>query len=359
MKSEPFLLVRNIEKVYPSGFRALELINLEVQKGEFLTLLGPSGSGKTTLLNIIVGGLFPTAGEVVMGGRDITRLPSRDRNLGMVFQNYALLPHLNVFNNIAFPLRIRKVRKADIQSRVQEALDTVQLGEFGERFPRQLSGGQQQRVAIARCLVYRPDMILMDEPLGALDRNLREQMQFEIRRIHAETGVTIIYVTHDQEEALTMSDRICLMSDGEIAEIGAPASIYSEPTKRFTAEFLGGANIFEAKCVEAPNSMFEWQGGKLSLHTRWPVNQGEKLNWMVRPERIKRAASEEVGDCNIVLGIVTDVALSGNTTKYRLDIGMSSFLSFSELTSTGGEMLKVGDKTSVCWSKEAAVALRS
>ncbi|MSO93848.1 MAG: ABC transporter ATP-binding protein [Rhodospirillales bacterium] len=223
--------------------RALLTTDLEVSAGEFLTLLGPSGSGKTTLLNIAAGYLEPDTGRVLIGGRDVTDLPPRRRNIGMVFQNYALFPHLSVWENVAYGLRARGVPSAELERRTGAALELVQLAGYGGRAIRQLSGGQQQRVALARALVIEPDVLLMDEPLGALDRQLRQQVQLEIRRLHHAHGRTTIYVTHDQEEALVMSDRIAIMREGRIAQVGGGEELYLRPRRAFVAGFLGESNL--------------------------------------------------------------------------------------------------------------------
>ena len=224
--------------------RALNPTDLKIPSGEFLTLLGPSGSGKTTLLNICAGYLEPSAGRLVVGGRDITALPPRLRNMGMVFQNYALFPHMTVAENVAYGLIVRKLPKDEIARRVSEVLQMTRLEAFGDRAIRELSGGQQQRVALARAMVIQPDILLMDEPLGALDRQLRKEVQFEIRRLHAARPRTTIYVTHDQEEALVMSDRIAVMRAGRIVQIGSGADLYERPVDTFVARFLGESNLF-------------------------------------------------------------------------------------------------------------------
>ncbi|MGL3210590.1 ABC transporter ATP-binding protein [Bradyrhizobium sp. BR 1433] len=237
----------DLRKSYGSAV-ALDKINLSIATGEFLTLLGPSGSGKTTLLNIVSGMVVPTSGAVLIDGHDVTNIPARDRNLGMVFQNYALMPHMTVFDNVAFPLRMRKFAKKDVERHVMAALDLVRLRDFAQRKPKELSGGQQQRVSIARCLVYKPKLILMDEPLGALDKKLRHQLQFEIKKIHQELGVTILYVTHDQEEALVLSDRICVMNHARVEQVGTPNDLYFRPTNEFVADFLGDSESDSRHC---------------------------------------------------------------------------------------------------------------
>jgi len=243
---QPKLLVDGLAKRY-GGINALEPTRLAVQPGEFLTLLGPSGSGKTTLLQMICGLVEPSEGRLLIDGRDETGTPVHKRDIGLVFQHYALFPHLTVAENIGFPLRMRGKAGTQAAAEVKAALAMVQLGHLAERFPRELSGGQQQRVALARCFVYQPSVILMDEPLGALDKKLREHMQFEIKRLHRETGATIIYVTHDQEEALALSDRICLMNHARIEQIGSPQDIYARPRTAFAADFIGISNIFRGR----------------------------------------------------------------------------------------------------------------
>jgi putative spermidine/putrescine transport system ATP-binding protein len=234
--------LRQVSKRY-GNVQALHPVDLAVGKGEFVTLLGPSGSGKTTLLNLIAGMVPPSTGRILIGGRDVTTSPPSQRQLGMVFQNYALMPHMTVFENIAFPLRVRKLSRTDIERKVRDVLELVRLPDLAARKPRELSGGQQQRVSLARCIVYNPALILLDEPLGALDKKLREQMQLELRRIHAELGITMLNVTHDQDEALTMSDRIVLMNAGRIEQEDHPENLYFRPATRFAADFIGTANL--------------------------------------------------------------------------------------------------------------------
>jgi mannopine transport system ATP-binding protein len=234
--------VRDLSKSYGLA-TAVNDISINVRAGEFLSLLGPSGSGKTTLLMMIAGFEVPTAGAIHIDNRDITDLAPNKRNIGMVFQRYALFPHMSVADNIAFPLRMRRTPKGEIKRRVEEALALVRLEEYGARLPSQLSGGQQQRIAVARALVFEPPVLLMDEPLGALDKNLREQLQIEIKRIQERVGVTVIYVTHDQEEALSMSDRVAVLSEGRLAQVGTPIELYQQPHTPFVASFIGKMNF--------------------------------------------------------------------------------------------------------------------
>jgi ABC-type Fe3+/spermidine/putrescine transport system ATPase subunit len=249
-----FLVVENLAMTY-GPLRALDDVSLTVEEGEFISLLGPSGSGKTTLLMSLAGFNRPVAGRILLDGQDITAREPEDRDFGLVFQGYALFPHLTVAGNVAFPLKVRKWDAARIKKRVDEILALVGLESFADRKPRQLSGGQQQRVALARALSFGPRVLLLDEPLSALDRMLREQMQTELRRLHKETGVTFLYVTHDQQEALTMSDRIAVFEKGRIVEQGAPARLFKSPTTRFVAEFLGENNF-----VQGSRSDGVWQG---------------------------------------------------------------------------------------------------
>ena len=269
---------------------ALRNVSIDVQPGEFLSLLGPSGSGKTTLLRIIAGMLEPTEGRVVVGDRDITRLPSQKRNMGFVFQNYALFPHMTVFENVAFPLTLRQVRAQELRRRVAEALQLVELSGLDRRYPAQLSGGQQQRVSLARAVVFRPEVLLMDEPLGSLDKRLRQQLQIELRRLQREIGVTTIYVTHDQEEAFSMSDRIAVMHQGSVAQVGAPPDIYRSPVDPFIANFVGDMNWFEVEVTDGANGIGCAQApGGVMLRIA-PVGErksGQRVVCGVRPERLR------------------------------------------------------------------------
>jgi putative spermidine/putrescine transport system ATP-binding protein len=254
MAGTPRLRIEGVGRRYGEVL-ALAPTSLDVAGGEFLTLLGPSGSGKTTLLSIVAGLVAPDQGRVLLDGRDLTHAPPHERGLGMVFQHYALFPHLSVAENVAFGLQARRLPAHQVAQRTRQALEMVRLGALASRLPRALSGGQQQRVALARALAYEPSLVLMDEPLGALDRHLREEMKSEIARLHRELGVTVLYVTHDQEEALTLSDRICLMREARIEQLDAPEALYFAPRSRFAAEFLGESNLLPTR----------WDGGRLRL----------------------------------------------------------------------------------------------
>jgi putative spermidine/putrescine transport system ATP-binding protein len=245
-----FVQLRGLCRSY-GAVVALHHVDLDINAGEFLTLLGPSGSGKTTILNLIAGFDFPTSGTIVIGNRDVTWQPPYSRDVGMVFQNYALFPHMSVFENVAFPLRSRRLSSSRIKTAVNDALELVQLGGIAQRLPRELSGGQQQRVALARAFVYRPSLLLMDEPLAALDRKLRAELQIEIKRIHRDVGTTVVYVTHDQDEALSMSDRIAVLHHGKLQQCASPDEIYAHPATRFVAGFVGEANFLSATVVDS------------------------------------------------------------------------------------------------------------
>ncbi len=301
------LVVEGLCKRY-GATTALEPSSLSVAEGEFLTLLGPSGSGKTTLLQLICGLVEASEGRVVIDGRDQSATPVHQRDIGLVFQHYALFPHLTVAENIAFPLKMRGCASAEVASRVAATLDMVHLGHLAGRFPRELSGGQQQRVALARCFVYQPSIILMDEPLGALDKKLREHMQIEIKRLHRESGATIVYVTHDQEEALAMSDRICLMNHAKIEQLGTPRDIYERPRTAFAADFIGISNIFRGR----------WDGNGTieTVHGRFALPSGARCQsqdaaLVIRPENLHLGAQ----DGNVVNGCVREVVYAGSETR--------------------------------------------
>lgn len=297
--------VEHCEQAFGS-FTALKRVDLHVRGGELVTLLGPSGSGKTTLLRILAGLIFPTSGVVKIGGRDVTQQPAEKRDLGMVFQNYALFPHLNVFENIAFPLRVRRTPSKDIARRVEETLALVGLPLLGDRFPGQLSGGQQQRVAIARAIVFKPRVLLMDEPLGSLDKRLRQQLQIEIRRLQKELGITTVYVTHDQDEAFTISDRIAVMEKGEIAQIATPSEVYRSPANHFVADFVGDLNCFRG-VIQKHNDQLVLRTDT-GLHVRLgktDYDVGRAIVCGIRPERIHVGSQPHENTFEAVLQVVS------------------------------------------------------
>ncbi|MBZ9775181.1 ABC transporter ATP-binding protein [Mesorhizobium sp. CO1-1-8] len=290
-----FVEFRDVEKSYDGRAFAVTRMNLSVARGEFLTLLGPSGSGKTTTLNMLAGFERPTHGTIMLEGRPVDRLPPYQRNIGMVFQNYALFPHMSVEENVAFPLSVRQLGRSDIATRVGRALDMVRLKQFGDRKPAQLSGGQQQRVALARALVFEPSLVLMDEPLGALDKKLREHMQLEIKHIHTMLGVTVVYVTHDQSEALTMSDRVAVFNDGGIAQLGSPDELYNQPRNSFVASFIGENNTLEGvvEAISGKECRVRLIGGGDVTALAVDVAEGDVCHVAVRPERLRLGTAAE------------------------------------------------------------------
>jgi putative spermidine/putrescine transport system ATP-binding protein len=284
-----------------------------VEPGEFLTLLGPSGSGKTTLLQMIAGLVAPTEGRLTIDGKDATHMPAGERGIGLVFQSYALFPHLTVAENVAYPLRMRRVPARRIADDVADVLAMVQMQEYAGRYPHELSGGQQQRVALARCFVYRPAVVLLDEPLGALDKKLREHMQLEIRRLHKELKATFIYVTHDQEEALTMSDRICLMNRARIEQLGTPLELYDRPVSRFAANFLGHSNILEGRLTRGG---LAWKDHALPLPPHDGAGDGAAA-LLVRPETARLCEP----DGALLRGTVSQVVFTGADIRVHVDPG--------------------------------------
>jgi len=287
--SSALVKFHGVQKTYDGQALVVRDLHLEIQRGEFLSLLGPSGSGKTTTLMMLAGFESPTAGEISLDGVPITRTPPHKRNFGMVFQNYALFPHMTVAENIAYPLTVRKVPKADREAKVQRALGMVQLGPMGDRYPSQLSGGQQQRVALARALVFDPQLVLMDEPLGALDKQLREHMQLELKALHRRLGVTFVYVTHDQSEALTMSDRVAVFNEGVIQQIDRVDRLYETPANRFVAGFVGDNSVLDARISRTSGDQCEVELADGTRLTGLNVNSaqaGDTVQCSIRPERI-------------------------------------------------------------------------
>ncbi|HTU56514.1 MAG TPA: ABC transporter ATP-binding protein [Acetobacteraceae bacterium] len=310
-----FVSFRNVQKTYDGETLVVRDLNLDVPRGEFLTLLGPSGSGKTTTLMMLAGFEAPTSGTIVLGGRELNRLPPHKRNLGMVFQNYALFPHMSVSENLAFPLKIRKVSPAEIGARIDRALDMVHLRDFKNRRPSQLSGGQQQRVAVARALVFEPEIVLMDEPLGALDKKLREGLQYEIKALHDRLGITMIYVTHDQGEALTMSDRIAVFAEGILQQCGPPRGLYEQPANAFVADFIGENNRLTGMVRETRSDVcrvaLDSAGGETLAHAVQALAPGDRCILSVRPEQV-RVAPPAGSVANLFNGRIASVLFQGD-----------------------------------------------
>jgi putative spermidine/putrescine transport system ATP-binding protein len=334
--------------------RAVDGVTLTIRAGEFLTLLGPSGSGKTTTLACIAGFAVPSEGDVLIDGRPITFDPPFRRNVGMVFQNYALFPHMTVAENLAFPLRMRKVSGAEIRDRVAWALALVQLEGLGGRRPRQLSGGQQQRVALARALVFEPPVLLMDEPLGALDKKLRAEMQLELKRLHARLGITVVYVTHDQEEALTLSDRIAVMNHGRIEQVGEPLDLYESPRTRFVAVFIGESNLVEGTVAAAGPGLVLVTRAGLRLPIRpGSARAGDEATLFLRPEKITIAAEGGVGDA--VEGEVAEAIYLGESTRYLVRATSGEVFTVKQQNLSPAGALGMGTRVGLRWDPETAV----
>jgi spermidine/putrescine ABC transporter ATP-binding subunit len=332
---------------------ALDGVTLEVGEGEFFTLLGPSGCGKTTALRSIAGFVTPDAGEVFLKGARVTALPPHRRRVGMVFQHYALFPHRTVAQNVAFGLRMQKAPREEIGRRVAAALEQVRLPGHGARFPRQLSGGEQQRVALARALVTRPAVLLLDEPLGALDKKLREHMQVELKRLQREVGVTTVYVTHDQEEALAMSDRVAVLRSGRIQQVGTPVEIYERPVSAFVADFIGNTNLLPGRVLAAGagEATLECRGQKLRAADSAPAT-GEDGVLAVRPEKLGLAPAERDsgrGMENELTAAVTHVVYLGETVLFHLRSDEGIELQALELAPGGGARYPVGARVRVGW----------
>jgi spermidine/putrescine ABC transporter ATP-binding subunit len=310
--------LKGVTKEY-GNFRAVDQVSIDIAAGEFVTILGPSGSGKTTVLMMLAGLVEPSAGTISIGGRDVTHLRPQHRNVGVVFQSYALFPHLTVAENIAFPLRMRRVREAEIRRKVAEVLDLVRLPQVGQRVPSELSGGQQQRVALARALVFDPPVLLLDEPLSALDKKLREHMQFELRELHRNLGITIINITHDQTEALVMSDRVIVMRDGQIVQSGSPSELYERPQSSFVADFLGVSNFLTGHLERVPGAedfRLVTAGGLSCRVTEGTQFAKGRARLMLRPERIVLNGSTTTHER--FKGHVTEVVYTGDLIRYRI-----------------------------------------
>ncbi len=324
-----FVVFDKIDKSYDGEVLVVRNLNLDITKGEFVTMLGPSGSGKTTTLMMLAGFETPTNGEIFLQNKPISKIPPYDREIGMVFQNYALFPHMTVQENLSFPLEVRKISKGDVEAKVKKALDMVELGDFGTRFPAQLSGGQQQRVALARALVFEPRLVLMDEPLGALDKNLREQMQYEIKHIHERIGITVVYVTHDQSEALTMSNRIAVFNEGVVQQLSTPSMLYEKPENSFVAQFIGENNRITGTVKEIEENLcsVEIDGGGIVKALKVNVNNvGDRTELSVRPERVTINSSNS-NSTNMFTGKVKELIYLGDHIRARLEVcGNSEFI---------------------------------
>ncbi len=341
------VLLDRVRKTYGEVV-ALQELDIEIKEGEFLTLLGPSGCGKTTTLRLIAGFIEPTAGKIYLGGDDVTALPPQHREIGMVFQDYALFPHLTVFDNIGFGLKERGASKRKIEDRVHELLDLVLLPGIEDRYPAELSGGQAQRIAVARAVAYPPRVLLMDEPLGALDLKLRQTMQIELRRIQQELQITTVFVTHDQAEAMSMSDRIVIMNQGVIEQIGTAETIYNSPATKFIADFVGQINLLDGTILETVNgcTSVRLATGDVVQVPAWQGGDDGNLSLALRPEHL--AITDIVADgMNAVSGTVTDKSFSGNLVRVFVNIGSEKPLIVEDRP--GDLSVGIGDRVNVVW----------
>ena len=357
-----FVSFRNVRKTSDGETLVVRDLNLDVPRGEFLTLLGPSGSGKTTTLMMLAGFEAPTEGTILLAGRELNRVPPHKRNLGMVFQNYALFPHMTVAENLAFPLHIRRIPKAELDTRIGRALDMVHLAAFRDRRPAQLSGGQQQRVAVARALVFEPEIVLMDEPLGALDKKLREELQYEIRSLHDRLGITMVYVTHDQGEALTMSDRIAVFAHGVLQQCGPPRALYEQPMNAFVADFIGENNHLSGTVRELRGSTcvvtLDQDGGTAEALAVQTLRAGERCSVSVRPEHVRTAAAEDAMP-NLFDGRVESLLFQGDHLRAVIRAAGNEAI-VAKLPNTGEDPgLRVGGLTRIGWNIAACRAFRA
>jgi len=358
-KSDSFVKFEKVDKSYDGEILVVKDLNLDVPKGEFLTMLGPSGSGKTTVLMMLAGFETPTSGEIYLDGNPISSIPPNKRGIGMVFQNYALFPHMTVKENLSFPLEVRKIPKKELDEKVANALSMVELQDFGNRMPLQLSGGQQQRVALARALVFEPRLVLMDEPLGALDKNLREQMQYEIKHIHEKIGITVVYVTHDQSEALTMSNRIAVFNDGKIQQISTPDVLYEKPDNSFVAQFIGENNQLrgKVKSVNGKNCIVKTDSGDEIVSLKINVNNvGDTSLLSLRPERVWVNSSQSDYENNFDAK-VEELIYLGDHVRTRVKVCGNDQFIVKIPNSSDHSDLKEGASVKLSWKAEDTRAL--
>ena len=356
---QAFVEFERVQKSYDGEILVVKDLNLSMPKGEFLTMLGPSGSGKTTCLMMLAGFETATHGDIRLGGTSINNIPPHKRGIGMVFQNYALFPHMTVAENLAFPLEVRKIGKSDRDQKVKRALDMVQMGEFGGRRPAQLSGGQQQRIALARALVFEPELVLMDEPLGALDKQLREHMQFEITNLAHELGITTVYVTHDQTEALTMSDRVAVFDDGVIQQLAPPDALYEEPQNSFVAQFIGENNTLLGKIETLEDRKATVRLDDGSLIDALPVNVGavgDRTLVSIRPERVE--VNPDLGpDAHTLDAEVLEFIYMGDVFRTRLRVAGKDDFIIKTRNRADQVKLSPGEKVKIGWLPEDCRAL--
>ncbi len=348
-----FLDLNNINKVF-TKFVAVDNFNLQVEKGEFVSFLGPSGCGKTTTLRMIAGFETPTSGEILLNNSDITPIPPNKRKIGMVFQSYALFPNMTVADNIGFGMKVTGQSKDEIKSRVEEMLNLIHMSEFINRYPHQLSGGQQQRVALARALAIKPTVLLLDEPLSALDAKIRVQLRTEIRSIQQKLGITTIYVTHDQEEALSLSDRVVVMNSGHIEQIGTPFEIYNFPKTQFVASFVGTLNMMEASVIDSAKGKLSVEGQEFSAGKPLEASNGDTILVALRPEII--SLSDENDALNHFTSTIENIAFLGSIVRIMIKMGKNHIV-FDNLNNPHLILPKVGDQITVHFPHEAVLVL--
>jgi putative spermidine/putrescine transport system ATP-binding protein len=358
--NKSFVSFEHVQKSYDGESLVVKDLNLSIAKGEFLTMLGPSGSGKTTCLMMLAGFETATHGEIMLDGRPINQVPPHKRGIGMVFQNYALFPHMTVGENLSFPLEVRGMGKSDRETKIKRALEMVQMGAFANRRPAQLSGGQQQRIALARALVFDPKLVLMDEPLGALDKQLREHMQFEIKHLHDSLGITVVYVTHDQGEALTMSDRVAVFNDGRIQQLAPPADLYERPENSFVAQFIGENNKLPGtiEALSGEGALVRLRTGELIDAT--PVNireTGQETLVSIRPERVEFKAEMMPENAHTIDAEVLEVIYMGDILRTRMRVAGSDDFVMKCRNTLSQTRLIPGDKLRVGWHPLDARAL--
>jgi len=356
-KEDGFVVFDHVQKSYDGEVLVVKDLNLYIGKGEFLTMLGPSGSGKTTCLMMLAGFETATYGDILLDGKPINHIPPHKRGIGMVFQNYALFPHMTVGENLSFPLEVRGQSKSEREANVIRALDMVQMVDFINRRPAQLSGGQQQRIALARSLVFEPELVLMDEPLGALDKQLREHMQYEIKHLHDRLGVTVVYVTHDQSEALTMSDRVAVFEDGVIQQLASPSDLYERPENAFVAQFIGENNTLKGTVKSVKDGVATVDYGSGHLGEAMAINCGEAgtaATLSVRPERVDIGAKS---NAQAVDAKVLELIYLGDHIRCRMSVLGNDDFVVKVANASGQKHLKVGETTKVSWAKEDCRAL--
>ncbi len=362
VSSDAFVEFDRVQKSYDGETLVVKDLNLSLPKGEFLTMLGPSGSGKTTCLMMLAGFETATHGEIRLDGKEINNIPPHKRGIGMVFQNYALFPHMTIAENLSFPLEVRGMGKSEREAKIKRALDMVEMGDFMTRRPAQLSGGQQQRIALSRALVFEPELVLMDEPLGALDKQLREKMQFEITHLAHNLGITTVYVTHDQTEALTMSDRVAVFNDGVIQQLAPPDQLYEEPENSFVAQFIGENNTLEGTVKEINNGLALVQLDDGELIDCKPINvsqPGERTRVSIRPERVEFNKDRLQEGAHLLKAEVLEFIYMGDIYRTRLRVAGNDEFVIKSRNAPDQVRLQAGQQIEIGWLPEDCRALEA